>query len=41
MISGDEIRDILVSDLSVEEKAKTLVRFAKLMLVVWTILQLY
>ena len=28
MISGDEIRDILVSDLSVEEKAKTLVRFA-------------
>lgn len=28
MISGDEIRDIVVSDLSVEEKAKTLVRFA-------------
>ena len=28
MISGDEIRDILVSDLSVEEKAKTLIRFA-------------
>lgn len=28
MISGDEIRDIAVSDLSVEEKAKTLVRFA-------------
>lgn len=28
MITGDEIRDILVSDLSVEEKAKTLVRFA-------------
>ena len=28
MISDDEIRDILVSDLSVEEKAKTLVRFA-------------
>ena len=28
MISGDEIRDIVVSNLSVEEKAKTLVRFA-------------
>ena len=28
MISGDEIRDIVVSDLSVEEKAKTLIRFA-------------
>ena len=28
MISGDEIRDIVVSDLSIEEKAKTLVRFA-------------
>lgn len=28
MISGDEIRDIVVSDLSVEEKAKTLVHFA-------------
>ena len=28
MISGEEIRDIVVSDLSVEEKAKTLVRFA-------------
>ena len=28
MISGDEIRDIVVSDLSVEEQAKTLVRFA-------------
>ena len=28
MISGDEIRDIIVSDLSVEEKAKTLIRFA-------------
>ena len=28
MISGDEIRDIVTSDLSVEEKAKTLVRFA-------------
>ena len=28
MISGDEIRDIVVNDLSVEEKAKTLVRFA-------------
>ena len=28
MSSGDEIRDIVVSDLSVEEKAKTLVRFA-------------
>ena len=28
MISGDEIRDIVVSDLSVEEKAKTLVRLA-------------
>lgn len=28
MISGDEIRDIVISDLSVEEKAKTLVRFA-------------
>ena len=28
MISGDEIRDIVVSDLSVEEKAKTLARFA-------------
>ena len=28
MISGDEIRDIVVSDLSIEEKAKTLIRFA-------------
>ena len=28
MISGDEIRDIVISDLSVEEKAKTLVHFA-------------
>lgn len=28
MISGDEIRDIVTSDLSVGEKAKTLVRFA-------------
>ena len=28
MISGDEIRDIVTSDFSVEEKAKTLVRFA-------------
>ena len=28
MISGDEIRDIVVSNLSVEEKAKTLIRFA-------------
>ena len=28
MISGDEIRDIVVSNLSVEEKAKTLVHFA-------------
>ena len=28
MISRDEIRDIVVSDLSIEEKAKTLVRFA-------------
>lgn len=28
MISGDEIRDIVVSNLSVEKKAKTLVRFA-------------
>ena len=28
MISGDEIRDIVVSDLSVEEKAKILIRFA-------------
>ena len=28
MISGDEIRDIVISDLSVEEKARTLIRFA-------------
>ena len=28
MISGDEIRDIVVSDVTVEEKAQTLIRFA-------------
>ena len=28
MISGDEIRDIVLSDVTVEEKAQTLIRFA-------------